>query len=159
MILKNFTLSNNYKQLKQNKMKTTIKFAKAAIAICILCFTLIGTTSCSKSKIGPNGSVAQNLLGTWEKQDFLGNNISATQITFNADGTGVERTFNLNDGATQISNERLFRFTWSLKSSTVFHLKNEVDEEGDVTFFITDDKSALRLTMPGGNSIILGRPN
>ena len=125
-------------------IQTTTNFAKTSIAICILCFTLIGTTSCSKDKaINPNGSsnIDQNLVGKWEKQDFLGNNVSVTQETFNADGTGLERTFDLNDGSTRITNEKPSSFTWFVKSDGVFHLKNSFNEEFDVNYFVTDNSS------------------
>ena len=143
-------------------MKTTTKFAKAIIALCILCFTLTGTTSCSKDKaINPNGSsnIDQNLLGRWEKQTFLGNNVSVIQETFNADGTGSERTFRLDDGATEISNEKVTSFTWFVKSAGVIHIKNQLNEEGDVSYFVTDNRSALRLTMPSGQQLIMGPVN
>ena len=107
-------------------MKTTTKFAKAAIAICILCFTLTGTTSCSKSKVNPASATDERLIGKWEKQTFLGNNVSVTQITFKADGTGFERTFRLDDGATEISNEKVTSFTWFVKSAGVIRIKNQL---------------------------------
>jgi hypothetical protein len=138
---------------------TTTKLAKAILAICILCFTLTGTTSCSKSKVNPTSATDERLIGKWEKQTFLGNNVSVLQETFNADGTGFERTFRLDDGATQISNERITNFTYSVTGNGVFHLKNELNEEGDVQFFITDNGDALRLTLPSGDQLILGRIN
>ena len=136
-----------------------MKFTKAIMAICILCFTLIGTTSCSKSKVNPNSALDQRLIGKWEKQDFLGNNISVIQEVYNADGTGFERRFRLDDGATQISNESIFNFSWSFKSDGVIRLRNADNEEGDVQFFITDNGDALRLTLPSGDQLILGRVN
>lgn len=137
----------------------TITFFKTTLAICILCLTLTGTTSCNKSNLNPVSSVDQRLIGKWEKQSFLGNNVSVIQETFNANGTGFERTFNLNDGATQISNERITGFTWSVLREGVFHLKNDLNEEGDVSYFVTDNQSALRLTLPSGDQIILGKVN
>ena len=137
----------------------TIKFAKAAIAICILCFTLIGTSSCKKENLNPSSSIDERLVGKWEKQDFLGNNVSVTQETFNADGTGFERTFRLDDGSTSITNEKTTSFTWFVKSDGVFHLKNSLNEEGDVSYFVTDNQSAVRFTMPGGNQLIFSRIN
>jgi hypothetical protein len=173
LILQNFTSSNNssikittmksqiheLKNLKTKFMsKTTIKFSKVAIAICILCFMLIGTTSCSKSKVNPTSATDERLIGKWEKQDFLGNNVSVIQEVFNADGTGFERRFRLDDGSTQISNETITNFTWSAKSNGVISLKVN-GEEGDVQFFITESGDALRLTLPSGDQLILGRVN
>ncbi|MBK8352755.1 MAG: hypothetical protein IPL21_14135 [Saprospirales bacterium] len=80
------------------------------------------------------------------------------QETFNADGTGSERRFRLDDGATQIFNETVTNFTWSAKSSGVISLKVD-GEEADVQFFITDSGDALRLTLPSGDQLILGRIN
>ena len=137
----------------------TIKFAKAAIAICILCFILIGNTSCSKSKVNPTSATDERLIGKWKKQTFLGNNVSVTQETFNANGTGTQRTFRLDDGATQISNESISNFSWSFKSDGVIRLRNANNEEGDVQFFITESGDALRLTLPSGDQLILGRVN
>ena len=137
-------------------MKTVVK---SIALICIAFFTLTGTTSCSKDKaINPGSNIDQNLVGKWEKQTFLGNNVSVIQETFNADGTGSERRFRLDDGATQISNETITNFTWSAKSSGVISLKVD-GEEADVQFFITDSGDALRLTLPSGDQLILGRIN
>lgn len=139
-------------------IQTTTKLAKAILAICILCFTLTSTTSCKKDKLNPTSGIDQRLLGKWEKQTFLGNNVSVIQETFNADGKGSERRFRLDDGATQISNETITNFTWSAKSSGVISLKVD-GEEADVQFFITDSGDALRLTLPSGDQLILGRIN
>ncbi len=130
---------------------------KSIATICIAFFTLAGTTSCKKDSLNPATSADQRLLGKWEKQTFLGNNVSVIQETFTADGTGSERTFRLDDGATQISNENISPFTWSPKGRGVIRLKNATGEEGDVQFFITDSGDALRLTLPSGEQIILGR--
>lgn len=137
---------------------------KSLVVLFILCSTLAGTTSCKKENIGPNNvnsnsKIDQNLLGKWEKQTFLGNNVSVIQETFNADGTGSERTFRLDDGATQISNENITSFTWFVKGEGVIRIKNSLNEEGDVTYFVTENKTALRLTLPTGNQIIFGRIN
>ncbi|MCC6582586.1 MAG: hypothetical protein IT271_02690 [Chitinophagales bacterium] len=138
-------------------MKTVVK---SIAAICIAFFTLTGTTSCSKDKaINPGSNIDQNLVGRWEKQTFLGNNVSVIQETFNADGTGAERTFRLDDGATEISNEKVTSFTWFVKSAGVIRIKNQLNEEGDVTYFVTDNRSALRLTMPSGQQLIMGPVN
>jgi hypothetical protein len=137
----------------------TFKFAKAAIAICILCFILTGTTSCSKSKVNPNSALDQRLIGKWEKQTFLGNNVSVTQETFNANGTGTQRTFRFDDGATQISDESISNFSWSFKSDGVIRLRNASNEEGDVQYFITESGDVLRLTLPSGDQLISGRIN
>ena len=138
-------------------MKTVVK---SIALICIAFFTLTGTTSCSKDKaINPGSNIDQNLVGKWEKQTFLGNNVSVIQETFNADGTGSERTFRLDDGATEISNEKVTSFTWFVKSAGVIHIKNQLNEEGDVSYFVTDNRSALRLTMPSGQQLIMGPVN
>ena len=138
-------------------MKTVVK---SIALICIAFFTLTGTTSCSKDKaINPGSNIDQNLVGKWEKQTFLGNNVSVIQETFNADGTGSERTFRLDDGATEISNEKVTSFTWFVKSAGVIHIKNQLNEEGDVSYFVTDNRSALRLTMPSGQQLIMGPIN
>lgn len=137
----------------------TMKLAKSVIAIVVLCFTLAGTTSCKKDKLSAGTAVDQRLLGKWEKQTFLGNNVSVIQITFNADGSGTERNFRLDDGATQISDETITRFTWSPKSNGVIKIKNDSNEEGDVQFFITESGDALRLTLPSGDQLILSRFN
>lgn len=138
-------------------MKTVLK---SILAVCIVCFTLAGTTSCKKdslSKPNGNGNIDQNLVGAWEKQTFLGNNVSVIQEIFNADGTGRERTFRLDDGATAISNENISTFTWFVKSPGVIRIKNQNNEEGDVQYFVTDNRSALRLTLPSGQQLILGQ--
>ena len=137
-------------------MKTVLK---SIAAICIVFFTLTGTTSCKKDNLNASSSIDERLIGKWEKQDFLGNNVSVTQITFNANGTGIGRSFRLDDGATQISNEEINNFTWSITGDGVFRLKNSFNEEGDVQFFITDSGDALRLTLPSGDQLILGRIN
>lgn len=138
-------------------MKTVVK---SIALICIAFFTLTGTTSCSKDKaINPGSNIDQNLVGKWEKQTFLGNNVSVIQETFNADGTGSERTFRLDDGATEISNEKVTSFTWFVKSAGVIRIKNQLNEEGDVTYFVTDNRSALRLTLPSGQQLIMGPIN
>jgi hypothetical protein len=140
-------------------IQTTTKLAKAILAICILCFTLTSTTSCKKDKLNPTSGIDQRLLGKWEKQTFLGNNVSVIQETFNADGKGSERRFRLDDGATEISNEKVTSFTWFVKSAGVIHIKNQLNEEGDVSYFVTDNRSALRLTMPSGQQLIMGPVN
>jgi hypothetical protein len=153
----------NIKLIKQKI--TTMKKSntlKSLAALLILCFTLTATTSCKKENIEPNNTnnnsqIDQNLVGKWEKQTFLGNNVSVIQETFNADGTGSERTFRLDDGATQISNERITNFTWFVKSNGVIRIKNNLNEEGDVTYVLTTDRSALRLTMPSGDQLIFGK--
>lgn len=140
-----------------------LNLVKNTVALLILCFTLAGTTSCKKDNINPTGNnnanIDQRLVGKWEKQTFLGNNVSVIEETFNANGTGTERTFDLNDGATQISNERITTFTWFVKSSGVIRIKTQDNEEADVSYFVTDNQSALRLTLPSGNQIIFGRVN
>ena len=124
---------------------------------------LILISSCKKDNINPTGNnnanIDQRLVGKWEKQTFLGNNVSAIQETFNANGTGTERTFDLNDGATQVTNDKTTTFTWFVKSAGVIRIKTQNNEEADIAFFITDNQSALRLTLPNGNQIIFGRIN
>jgi len=132
---------------------------KSIATICIAFFTLAGTTSCKKDSLNPATSADQRLLGKWEKQTFLGNNVSVIQETFNADGTGSERTFRLDDGATEISNEKVTSFTWFVKSAGVIRIKNQLNEEGDVSYFVTDNRSALRLTLPSGQQLIMGPVN
>ena len=110
-------------------MKTVLK---SIAALCIVVFTLVGTSSCSKdNKIGAKGNIDQDLVGKWEKQNFLGNNVSVIQETFNADGTGTERTFRLDDGATQISNEQILSFTWFVKSDGVINIKLQGSDAQD----------------------------
>lgn len=140
-----------------------LNLVKNTVTLLILCFTLAGTTSCKKDSINPTGNnnakIDQRLVGKWEKQNFLGNNVSAIQETFNANGTGTERTFDLNDGATQITNEKIVSFTWFVKSSGVIHIKTQNNDEADIAYFVTDNQSALRLTLPNGNQIIFARLN
>jgi hypothetical protein len=39
----------------------------------------------------------------------------------------------------------------------VIRIKNNLNEEGDVTYVLTTDRSALRLTMPSGDQLIFGK--
>ncbi|MBK6274331.1 MAG: hypothetical protein IPF58_06315 [Saprospirales bacterium] len=80
----------------------TMKFTKAIMAICILCFTLAGTTSCKKEAItavAPQKVIDQKLVGTWSHTIILLNEMeyrTFQEETFKADGTGSERHFSQN---------------------------------------------------------------
>ena len=73
----------------------TIKLTKAIIAICILCFTLAGTTSCKKEAneaIAPQKVIDQKLVGTWSHTITVinGNGIQDfTEETFNVPNTWI----------------------------------------------------------------------
>lgn len=136
----------------------TMKFTKAIIAICILCFTLAGTTSCKredKAPVAPQKVIDSNLLGSWEKtQTTINSNgiQNGHEFTFKANGSGVERKFTSNRGV--ISNERIETFEWFVKSTGVIHLKNSRNEEGDVNYtFIANAISVLTLEFPFGERI------
>ena len=140
----------------------TMKFTKAIMAICILCFTLAGTTSCKKeavTAVAPQKVIDQKLVGNWSHTITVlnGNGIQDfTEETFKADGTGSERHFTSNRGVVQ--NERIVSFEWFVKSEGVLHIIVSNGEEGDVPYqFLNAANTKMELHLPSGQVLSFGK--
>jgi len=96
-------------------MNTSIK---QIILSAIVIVTMTFAQSCGNKKTNEvNSSRDSRLVGKWEFQQNLGSLggtigsvINVTQDTYNADGSGIERTFHLQSG--QIRDDESKSFTW-----------------------------------------------
>ena len=130
-------------------MNTSIK---QIILSAIVILTMTFTQSCGNKKSNEvNSSRDARIVGKWEFQENLGNVggsignvINVIQDTYNADGTGTERTFRLEEG--RVIEEELNNFKWSTSGNNQITFQFGTSPGQVVKYGFNDRGDALQLT-------------
>lgn len=134
-------------------MNTSIK---QIILSAIVMVTMTFTQSCGNKKTNEaNSSRDARIVGKWEFQENLGSVggsigsvINVIQDTYNADGTGTERTFHLESG--RIIEEESNNFKWSTSGNNVITFQFGTNPGQAVEYGFNGRGDALQLTFSNG---------
>ncbi|HQD11360.1 MAG TPA: hypothetical protein PLW43_00325 [Chitinophagales bacterium] len=141
----------------------TINIQRTVCSIAVFMFMLF-TQSCKKDNVGPNGSNSgfdERVIGSWQHQEILGEReftqTFVDEITFRADGTGFEETFDI--GSAGQSPRQRVNFTWSRKPNNVLSIRFDANNVFDIRFTITDSGEGMAMTSPNGTRKVFTRMN
>lgn len=132
-------------------------FYKRAFLSLALSLLLIFTQSCSKEK-GLKGSAA-DLIGKWQHQEILGDprfgdmHTFVTELTFEADGSGIDNSFDTGGGGSRST------FRWELKRGNKLEISVPGEGKLELGVRFTDDTNGMALLLPDNSRRVFTRMN